>query len=53
MPTNSPAGWMGDRRNLAEGHINEFVGMSKASCTTTQDSLTKYIQSQMSSLDGQ
>ena len=53
MPPNSPAGWMGDRRNLAEGHINEFVGMSKGSCTTTQDSLTKYIQSQMSSLDGQ
>ena len=53
MPPNSPAVWMGDRRNLAEGHINEFVGMSKGSCTTTQDSLTKYIQSQMSSLDGQ
>jgi hypothetical protein len=53
MPPNSPAGWMGDRRNLAEGHINEFVGMAKGSCTTTQDSLTKYIQSQMSSLDGQ
>lgn len=53
MPPNSPAGWMGDRRNQAEGVIEEFVGMAKTNCGTTQTSLTTYIQTQMSALDGQ
>lgn len=53
MPPNSPAGWMGDRRNQTETHVNDFVSLAKSQCKTTQQSLTDYITSQMNSLEGQ
>lgn len=53
MPPNSPQGWMGDRRNQTEGHVNDFVGLAKTQCKSTQQSLTEYITSQMNSLEGQ
>jgi hypothetical protein len=53
MPPNSPAGWMGDRRNLTQGHVNDFVSVANGNCRTTQTSLTDFISSQMTALDGQ
>ena len=53
MPANSPQGWMGDRRNATQTHVDGFVQLAQANSKTTQTSLTDFINSQISALEGQ
>jgi hypothetical protein len=39
MPANSPAGWMGDKRNKTETHVNDFVGLASSESDKTNGTL--------------